>query len=148
MKRAFTGRDMAAVLVAGFGVVIGVNLLMATLAVSGFSGVVVKNSYVASQRFNGWLDQAERQRALGWSARAERLEGGRIAIVTGALPAGARVSAMLRRPLGKPDTRQLVFKEVAPGRFESSVSVDPGRWIIRVRIAASGADWATEGPLP
>lgn len=148
MKRAFTGRDMAAVLIAGFGVVIAVNLFMATLAVGGFSGVVVENSYVASQRFNTWLDEARKQRTLGWSAKARRLSGGRIAIATEAVPAGALVSAMLRRPLGKPDTQHLAFEQTAPGRFVSVGSVAPGRWIIRVEIAASGEDWAMEGPLP
>lgn len=147
MKRVFTGRDMAAVLIAGFGVVIGINLLMAALAVGGFSGVVVENSYVASQRFNGWLDEAQRQRALGWSAQAERLEGGRIVVTTLAVPADATVSAMLRRPLGRSDFQRLLFKKAAPGRFLSTQAVAPGRWIIRVEIAASGGKWAMEGPL-
>jgi nitrogen fixation protein FixH len=43
---------MAMILVAFFAVVIAVNLLMARLAISTFGGVVVENSYVASQHFN------------------------------------------------------------------------------------------------
>ena len=42
MKRPFTGRHMAAILIAGFGVVIAVNLVMARFAVTTFGGVVVK----------------------------------------------------------------------------------------------------------
>ena len=70
MRREFTGRDMAMVMVAGFGVVVAVNFYMASLAIGGFGGVVVENSYVASQKFNGWLDEAREGRKLGYAARA------------------------------------------------------------------------------
>ena len=59
-------------MVAFFGVVIAVNLLMAHYAVSTFSGTVVDNSYVASQEFNGWLGAARAQRALGWTVEVRR----------------------------------------------------------------------------
>ena len=72
MKREFTGRHFTAILLGWFGVVVTVNLFMASLATQGFGGVVVKNSYVASQKFNGWLDAAREQEALGWSAAVDR----------------------------------------------------------------------------
>ena len=147
MRREFTGRHMAAVLIAGFGVVIAVNLIMATLAVGGFSGVVVENSYVASQRFNTWLGQARQQETLGWQAIAARLDDGRIAVTTRSVPSGAGVAASLRRPLGKPQSMQLAFVEEAPGRYVSARPVPRGRWIARVRIAASGDEWTIEAPL-
>jgi len=55
----FTGKHFAVIIVAFFAVVIGVNLFMATQASATFGGVVVENSYVASQEFNKWLDEAE-----------------------------------------------------------------------------------------
>ncbi|MFD2579774.1 FixH family protein [Novosphingobium colocasiae] len=61
----FTGRHMATILVLGFGVVIGINFLMAHYAVSTFGGVVVENSYVASQDFNRWLDEAAKEKGAG-----------------------------------------------------------------------------------
>ena len=79
-RKPFTGRHMAAVMVGGFSVIVGVNLFMAWQASSTFGGVVVENSYVASQHFNRWLDQAAQARALGWEARASRLPDGRIAL--------------------------------------------------------------------
>ncbi|EQB08879.1 hypothetical protein L286_01110, partial [Sphingobium sp. HDIP04] len=57
---------MTAILAAFFAVVIAVNMLMATVAVRSFGGTVVENSYVASQKFNGWLAQARAQQRLGW----------------------------------------------------------------------------------
>ncbi|WP_037492794.1 FixH family protein, partial [Sphingobium sp. HDIP04] len=64
--RRFTGWHMTAILAAFFAVVIAVNMLMATVAVRSFGGTVVENSYVASQKFNGWLAQARAQQRLGW----------------------------------------------------------------------------------
>ena len=147
MRREFTGRHMAIILVAGFGVVVAVNLLMATLATRGFGGVVVQNSYVASQKFNGWLEEAGRQRELGWTADAARNEAGVIEIATMGVPAGATVEATVHRPLGKPETTALTFTEVSPGRFASDTPVGEGRWTVRLQIEAHGRRWAKQEPL-
>ena len=65
-RKPFTGRHAAIILVAFFGVVIGVNMVMASFALSTFGGTVVDNSYVASQHYNEWLARAEAQDRLGW----------------------------------------------------------------------------------
>ena len=67
MNGQFTGKHMAAVLVCGFAIVIGVNLFMARAAISTFGGLVVENSYVASQNFNGWLEEARQVKSFGWT---------------------------------------------------------------------------------
>ena len=144
MKREFTGRHMAIVMVSGFGVIIAVNLLMATLAVRGFGGVVVENSYVASQEFNGWLAEAERQNALGWSAEMRRDGAGRLKVRTNGVPSGAVAEASLRRPLGKPETASIVLSETPPGQFRSQAPVPPGRWLVRLTIRSGGETWQRE----
>ena len=78
VPRPFTGRHMAMIMIAFFGVVIAVNVLMARFAVSTFGGVVVENSYVASQHFNRWLDEARVEGALGWKAVLSRTADGRV----------------------------------------------------------------------
>lgn len=138
---------MFGALVGMFGVVIGVNLLMATLAIRGFSGVVVENTYVASQLFNRWLDKARAQDMLGWSADLERLPNSHIMVVAHSVPPGAAVTATLRRPLGQPDTVHLTFVEAAPEHFHSREQVDGGRWIARVTIAAGSREWSHEAPI-
>ena len=147
MRREFTGRKMAVALVAGFGVVVAVNLFMASLATRGFGGVVVENSYVASQKFNGWLEEAGRQNALGWAADVRRNDDGVIDIATKSVPTGATVEATLRRPLGKPETTALTFTEVAPGHFASDTPVGNGRWTIRLHIEAQGRRWSKQEPV-
>lgn len=66
-NREFTGRHMLAIMLVFFGVIISVNVTMAVFARTSWTGFVVKNSYVASQEFNGRLAEARAQAALGWT---------------------------------------------------------------------------------
>jgi len=144
MTGEFTGRHMAAAMVGGFGVVIAVNLVMASLATETFGGVVVENSYVASQKFNGWLDQAERIRDLGWDVGVARDKAGRLMVTTGHVPKGAEVSGVARHPLGYEDDRFLQFAEAGNGSYLSRESLPPGRWTVRLEVRAGGENWRGE----
>jgi len=61
-----TGYHVAAMFIAFFGVIIAVNLTMAWFASSSWTGLVVKNSYVASQHYNEKIEAARSQKAMGW----------------------------------------------------------------------------------
>ena len=149
MKREFTGKHSAAIIVSGFAIIIAVNLFMATLAVRGFGGVIVENSYVASQEFNDWLDAAEEQEALGWSVEMTRSENGYLLIDTTSVPDGVIVSAVARRPLGQPESKSLGFIEATPGNHVSLEPLDSGRWIVRLKVASpDGETWSIEEYLP
>ncbi|QDK34417.1 FixH family protein [Sphingomonas sp. IC081] len=143
----FTGRHMAAILVAGFGVVIAVNFTMAHLALSTFGGEVVENSYVASQDFNRWLDEAARERALGWTLAARRTGDGHVRAELRGVPAGARLQAQARHPLGRlPDT-PLTFGSDGGGRFVSREVLPAGRWTLRFEVEVDGRRWRVEEPV-
>src|SRR5690606_1556627 len=146
MTGRFTGRHMAIILVCGFGVVIAVNLLMATFAVRGFGGVVVENSYVASQKFNDWLAKADEQNALGWKAQVMRGGDGRLEVVTNA-PAGTRITAQLRRPVGDPALVNWPLSPAPAGRFVSDARLPEGRWLLRVTLAYGNDQMRIERPL-
>ena len=62
--KKFTGYHATMMIVGFFAVVVAVNLVMAQFALSTFSGTVVDNSYVASQKYNQWLEQARHQQAV------------------------------------------------------------------------------------
>jgi nitrogen fixation protein FixH len=62
---------------AAFGVIIAVNLTLAFQAVKTFPGLEVRNSYVASQKFDVERDA---QLALGWDVSA-KLEGQTLSLV-------------------------------------------------------------------
>ena len=65
MTKQLTGRHVLMIFCGAFGIIIGVNLLLAWSAVSTFPGLEVKNSYVASQQFD---ERKAAQEALGWTA--------------------------------------------------------------------------------
>ena len=62
----FTGRHMWLLALSFFGVIITVNVVMATLAIRSWTGLAVDNSYVASQEFEEKRLAHEKQRAAGW----------------------------------------------------------------------------------
>lgn len=144
----FTGRHMALVFIGGFGVVITVNLVMASFAVGSFHGTVVDNSYAASQNYNGWLAKAEMSKALGWQVMAERRADGRVVIETIAVPDGAVITAEAERPLGARDPARLTFAPQGEGQWVSNAPLAPGRWRLRMAIRAPGQEWAGESALP
>lgn len=61
-----TGWHFLAIMLCFFGTIIAVNVVFVTSALDAFSGLVVKNSYVASQFYNEKIEQAEQQKSLGW----------------------------------------------------------------------------------
>lgn len=143
MRRPFNGRHMSAILVAGFSVVIAVNVFAAIVAKQTFGGIVVENSYVASQDYNRWLDEAAEERALGWAATPRRLADGRIAVDVAGAPENARIEGEARHPLGRqPDVvlhfdADRVSREVLPA----------GRWTLRLTVRADGRMVRSESDL-
>jgi len=139
--RRFTGWHMLGVMVAFFGVVIGVNVVMATQAVETFGGTVVENSYVASQRFNGWLGKARAQDQAGWRADARigelRLVTAEVATAAGPLD-GARVTVEATHPLGRLPARTLELRSLGGGRYVATQALPAGRWLLRIDVQASG----------
>lgn len=65
-RRQFTGMHMLCIMIAFFATIIAVNLTMASLAGSSWSGLVVKNAYVTGQDFNRRLKESRAQLALGY----------------------------------------------------------------------------------
>lgn len=147
-SRTFTGKHMALVFVGGFGVVIAVNLVMATFAVGSFHGTVVDNSYVASQNYNGWLAKAEASRQLGWQVEASQRADGRVVLDTTGVPAAAAAAAEAERPLGARETTPLTFAPDGAGRWVSDKALADGRWRLRIAIEAPEGAWAGESTLP
>ncbi len=140
-RRTFTGWHMAALLVAFFGVVVAVNFYMAHIAISTFGGTVVDNSYVASQEFNGWLEKARRQKALGWRTRLTVDPARRVELNLakhGVALGGAVVSGVARHPLGRAPDVPLSFRIGGPGQFRSIQSLPAGRWLVHVAIIQDG----------
>jgi nitrogen fixation protein FixH len=117
-----------------FGVVIGVNGLMATVAGRSFGGTVVDNSYVASQHFNRWIAEAKAQEQLGWTA-ALMAKDGRLSVVT---VDGARVTGLAAHPLGRLPEQKLSFGADGQGRYVAHQLLPKGRWRVHLQVAKDG----------
>ena len=136
--RSFTGWHMTAILISFFAVVIAVNTLMATVAVRSFGGTVVENSYVASQKFNGWLAEARAQEKLGWRDRVTLDPARHVRMELNVR--GAQMSAVAQHPLGRAPDIMLRLHEAAPGLYVSDRALPGGRWQLRFDIRHGGKE--------
>lgn len=132
MTKTFTGRHMLAIIVGFLVVVIAVNLVMARFAITTFGGTVVDNSYVASQKFNRWLDEAQAQSTLGWRLTADR--SGDHAVVSFSGAPDVQIDGTAIHPLGRLPSMTLHFGRTARGRFRSLEQLPAGRWRLEFRV--------------
>lgn len=134
----FRGRHMLAIMLAFFGVIVAVNVTMAVLANTSWTGFVVKNSHVAGREFNRKAEEGRRQAALGWTARLTISEGMvryALADAGGAPVRPAGGTATFRRPVS--DAEDTVVT-LAPrdGVLEGAVVVGDGAWIVELLVDA------------
>ncbi len=139
--RELTGRKVLAIFVAGFGLIIGVNLFMAYNAVSTFPGLEVSSSYADSQDYDL---RREAQEALGWNASVA-VEGDVLTLTlvddTGLPVAPAELNALLTRPTHRLEDQQLDLTR-QNGAFTAPVEVSEGRWRLRLTgTARDGTDY-------
>lgn len=138
--KPLTGRKVLLITISAFGVIIAANLAMLLAATGSFPGLVVKNSYVASQ---GWDRKTAAQRALGWAA-AVAYDGTELTVALtkrdGAPVTGLAVEAVVGRPA---TTREDVTLGLAAatGGYAAPIALTPGRW----RVAITGR--SDEGAL-
>lgn len=139
--REFTGKKAAMVFVGAFGIIIGVNLVLAYKAVQTFPGLEVKNSYVASQNFDARRDA---QTTLGWTVAANARGGLLVLSITDTAGQPVEV-ASLDATLGRATH---VKDDVTPAfQFDGSAYVVPielakGNWNIRMlAVAKDGTEF-------
>lgn len=129
--REFTGKHMLALCVGAFGIIIAVNVYMATMAVRTFPGLEVSNSYVASQEFD---NRRAAQEVLGWSVYASAV-GDQVKLeITdreGQPVEVASLTAILGRATHVKDdqTPEFVFDGKA---YLAPAKLAPGNWNIRM----------------
>lgn len=141
-RKPFTGFHATLMFVAFFGVIMAVNFVMASLAIGSFSGTVVDNSYVASQKYNQWLAESRAQNAFGWRFERPVRKDGKLAI--SAFAAGdqplttASVTALADHPVGRTEAFTLSFSEIRPGQYQSVEPLPDGRWKLKITIEHDG----------
>lgn len=145
--REITGGKVFAAFIAFFGVVIGVNMVMARYAVTTFAGVETESSYRAGLAFKGEEDKAAAQDARHWQVdvKIETLPDGQRQLEARARDAAGRplnalgARAMLARPT---DARKDVVSELQPlgeGLYRARTMVaEPGQWTLILDFSQGG----------
>ena len=136
--RRFTGRHMVLIMVAFFGIVIGVNVTLAWFATGSWTGLVVPNSYVASQEFNARNAARVRAEAVGWQLAAA-VEAGHLVIrlrdAAGQPLDGVTVSVTAGRPVHEGADRVLTVEPDVPGLYRTAEALAAGEWNLTIDLS-------------
>ncbi|MCA1493808.1 FixH family protein [Sinorhizobium alkalisoli] len=130
--RVFTGWHMLALMALFFGTIISINLVMAWNASRSWSGLVVENTYVASQQFNGKVAET---RAFAESGIKGQLVPGNDSLRYTLTRKGEperkadRVVAILKRPVEEHEDVGVEFERAGEGVFVAASALKAGQWI-------------------
>jgi nitrogen fixation protein FixH len=129
-SRPFTGRHMLMIMFAFFGVIILANITMVYFATYSWTGLVVKNSYVASQEFDATTAKLE-QAAANVHVKISYKDG-KTAIAladnAGHLVNASNVTLKLGRPSHEGDDRVILLTKVGDGTYEADHILAKGQW--------------------
>lgn len=135
--RRLGGRGVLAIAVAVFAVMLTPNIILAVTAARTFSGVVVADSYLASQDFDR-LKSA--QVALGWAVTLDHDADAlylAFADASGHVVRPAGLAVTMGRPTTTREDRVIALTETPEG-YAGAAPMAPGHW--RVEVTASAAD--------
>ncbi|KAA3504113.1 cation transporter [Rhizobium rhizogenes] len=144
----FTGWHMLGVMVLFFGTIITVNMIMAWNAVTSWSGLVVPNTYVASQQFNAKAEAAKARAATGIKGRLVVDEKSVRYEVFHAESGPVETDSLtlhFRRPVGEHQNFDMELKPVSSGVFTAAHDMLPGQWIVEVTAVRDGRIIVHEG---
>ena len=136
-ERPLTGRKVLAMLITFFGVVIGVNVTMAKLAIKTLPGTEVDSAYTASLGYEKEILAARDQSARNWKvdAHIERLAGGAALLQVeardrdGRPVTGVKFQGRFERPTDKRADVAIALAEVGIGIYRGRLdAVAPGQW--------------------
>jgi nitrogen fixation protein FixH len=135
VERELKGHHVLAMILAFFGVIIAVNFVMAYLASSTWSGLVVENGYVASQTFNSDLAKAKAQEALGWNV-GFAFDKSDISITftdaKGSKIDNLDLTGKLQRTVTDKEDQVLSFGWMGSGVYKAPARLAPGLWEVEI----------------
>lgn len=137
--KQFTGLHMLLVVGLFFGTIITVNLIMAYHATRSWTGLVVKNSYVASQHFNEKLQADRVQDALGWTPTFTADQGQlryRLLDAKGAPVVAKQADAKLMRPSHEREDHVVTLVPDANGDFVAAHELGYGAWDVELTLVS------------
>ena len=121
--------------------IITVNLVMARFAITSWSGLVVPNTYVASQQFNAKAAESRDIAALGYQLEFGSGVDGLSILFSDRRGEPALADSMvvaLRRPVGTDQDRELVMERGSDGIYRAEGQLAEGEWIATVTASNNG----------
>jgi nitrogen fixation protein FixH len=134
-RSGFTGWHMLSIMVAFFGTIITVNVTMAFYANSSWSGMLSKNTYVASQDFNIKAAEAREWARQGFRGNVRVDENVISYFLEGPADKISQVesvSATMHRPVGEDEDFRIELRRSADGSYSAPHGLLPGPWIIDI----------------
>tara|TARA_R110000751_G_scaffold131275_3_gene233566 strand:- start:14527 stop:15036 length:510 start_codon:yes stop_codon:yes gene_type:complete len=140
-SETFTGWHMWGVLVLFFGTIIGVNGTMAYFATSSWSGLIVKNTYVASQQFDDDVAATRQMRSHGWASSLHVDSKAITYSLTNALGSDVPVDTVavsFTRPVGEEQDQILPLERQDSGQYSTHHRMNAGQWVVQVDAERDG----------
>lgn len=121
-----TGKHVLFGMLAFFGTIIAVNIVMMRLALSTHTGIVAENSYRKGVKYNDEIAAAERMELLGWrNQMVLAATGDKLSIdirdKDGNAVRGLTIKATLGRPASEKFDLNLTLNETSAGVYEASI---------------------------
>ncbi|MDA9445081.1 FixH [Bradyrhizobium sp. CCBAU 51745] len=145
--KPLTGTKVLLILVAFFGVVIGVNVTMMKLAIATLPGTDVDSPYAAGLAYDREISAAQDQASRKWQVNAhiERRADGNAVLQVEARDAsgqpltGLKFAGRLERPTDKRADLAVGLAEAGIGIYRgNAASVAPGQWDLVIEGDAKG----------
>lgn len=145
--KPLTGTKVFLMLVAFFGIVIGVNVTMMRLAIATLPGTDVDSPYAAGLTYDREISAAQDQAVRKWkvSAHIERRANGNAVLQVEARDAsgqpltGLKFGGRLERPTDKRADLAVELAEAGIGIYRgNAASVAPGQWDLVIEGDAKG----------
>lgn len=145
--KPLTGRKVFLMLVAFFGVVIGVNMVMMKLAILTLPGTDVDSAYRASLAYENEIAAAHDQNARNWKvdAHIERAPDGGATLEVeardnqGRPMSGLKFNGRFERPTDRRADQPITLAETGIGIYRGSAPlIAPGQWDLVLEGDAAG----------
>jgi len=145
--KPLTGRKVLVMLLAFFGVVIGVNMIMMRLAIQTLPGTEVDSAYSASLAYENEIAAARDQNARNWKVDAHiqrGADGGATLQVeardeNGKPMSGLKFEGRFERPTDRRADRPVALAEMGIGIYRGSAPlIAAGQWDLVLEAVAAG----------
>ncbi len=145
--KPLTGRKVLFMLIAFFGVVIAVNVIMAKLAIQTLPGTEVDSAYSASLAYENEIAAAHDQDTRNWKVDAHIQrgpDGGATLQVEARDSSGLPMSGLtfegrFERPADRRADQSVALAEIASGTYRGTAPlIGPGQWDLVLEGDAAG----------